>query len=492
MNKTYFGNNQPLSHPAIVLPVTVTLPNNLNLPNTLSCETLLRCLPGKRLACLAKWGGQEVFAKLFIAPNHAKRDWLRDVGGTRALLDKGILTPALLYAGPILGSSEASVHAGSYLLIFTRIAPALTLLEAWHVAGEAERLHLLRMLIAVLAAHHGAGLLHGDLHFANFLVQDSKIFTLDGGQVEVRDVPAGKQRSLRNLGLFFAQLPPHYDTHAEDALRLYQSLRGWPGHATDANTLRTEIHAARTHRKNKYLRKIFRECSAFICRRNTRHFMVCDRAYDSVQLRQLLQDPDYFLNGTACKFIKRGNTATVGIIEIDGRSLVVKRYNIKGFWHGFSRALRRTRAAISWRNAHLLSLYGIATPKPVALLERRIGPLRGTGYFISEYATGANCADYFGMESTLQETYVSVADNLTKLFDKLAEAKISHGDLKATNIIIAHQPMLLDLDALRQHRSARAFKKAFARDVRRFLRNWDKDSGSYRLFYQCLAKFISG
>lgn len=474
------------------MPLTFSLPGDVG-GAKLVCKTVVRTLPGKRLVCLAAWGEQEVFAKIFLDPKDAKRHWQREQRGIQALLDNNILTPPLLYSGPALNLLVGALRPESnYLLVLKRIAPAITLGEAWKAADVQARLGLLRAMVTVLAAHHHAGLMHTDTHFGNFLLQNQDIFTLDGDRVEVFDAPLNRKRSLHSLGLLFGQLTSGYDGCIDDIFTGYLKLRGWSEYATDKARLKSEINSTRNYRKGKFIKKIFRECSAFICRKDNRQIMVYDRTHDSANMRRLVQDPDYFMNGTACKLIKRGNTATVGIVDIDGRTLVIKRYNIKGFWHGLKRAMRRSRAAISWRNAHLLNFYGIATPAPIALIEKRLGPLRRVSYFISAYVEGSNCAHYFKDNRLTGGGQEDMVKKLVTVLAKLAQANISHGDLKATNIIISEgNPVLLDLDAMRQHSTTGSFYRTFARDIRRFLKNWDTDVALQQLFEQHLLKLLT-
>ena len=54
--------------------------------------------------------------------------------------------------------------------------------------------------------------------------------------------------------------------------------------------------------------------------------------------------------------------------------------------------------------------------------------------------------------------------------------RISHGDLKATNLLWdAGQVLLIDLDAVVQHRSPTTHARAWRRDRTRLLRNWPAD-----------------
>ncbi len=191
-------------------------------------------------------------------------------------------------------------------------------------------------------------------------------------------------------------------------------------------------------------------------------------------MASLVEAPDEWLTGACERLLKADSGSTVGIVNLDNRQLVVKRYNVRGIWHGIRRALRKTRASISWQSAHLLLAHGIATPQPVAVIEYRFGPIRLKSYFISEYLEGELCQHFFASSDVSAASRKKVVGELIHIFHRLAEAGISHGDMKATNIIIHdNSPILTDLDALRVHRSRWKHRRAFVKDVQRFLRNWE-------------------
>jgi tRNA A-37 threonylcarbamoyl transferase component Bud32 len=162
--------------------------------------------------------------------------------------------------------------------------------------------------------------------------------------------------------------------------------------------------------------------------------------------------------------------------------LVIKRYNIKSFWHGVARALRQTRAAASWANAHRLTLLGIATPKPIALIEQRYFGLRGKAYFISEYLEAPDAEMFFEQQQE-QATRAHAIHNVVILFYRLYLLKISHGDMKATNMkLLDGLPWLIDLDSMRQHDWDRFALKAHVQDLKRFMKNWQDEPSLYNAF----------
>ncbi|HSI25062.1 MAG TPA: lipopolysaccharide kinase InaA family protein, partial [Methylotenera sp.] len=165
--------------------------------------------------------------------------------------------------------------------------------------------------------------------------------------------------------------------------------------------------------------------------------------------------------------------------------IVIKRYNIKHFWHGLSRAFRPTRAAASWANAHRLSILEIATAKPIALYEQRIFGLlgfnlRSRAYFLAEYLDLPDVAEYFAQTQDKAQRAEAVK-NIATIFYKLYLLQISHGDMKATNIKMhGTQPVLIDLDSMRQHGKTNI--AAHVRDLQRFMQNWKDNSSLYNAF----------
>jgi tRNA A-37 threonylcarbamoyl transferase component Bud32 len=171
--------------------------------------------------------------------------------------------------------------------------------------------------------------------------------------------------------------------------------------------------------------------------------------------------------------LKAGNSATVVKIKVADRILVIKRYNLKSRFHAFSRALRPTRAIISWRNANRLKLMGIPTPQPLAFIEERRGPIRRRAYFIMAYVSGEPIAEVIQKNMDNVEVLGACADHLQQLMGQLHRIRLSHGDLKAGNLLLKDAGLhILDLDGMRKHRSKGKFERAFRKDVRRLLSNW--------------------
>jgi tRNA A-37 threonylcarbamoyl transferase component Bud32 len=239
----------------------------------------------------------------------------------------------------------------------------------------------------------------------------------------------------------------------------------------------------RDRRLRRFLKKVFRDSSAFECKHSWRSYRVYDRSMASAEMLEFLADPDASLQHAGTRYLKQGNTCTLWTTPVDGRELVVKRYNIKGLSHRFGRALRRTRAAVSWMNAHRLWMYGIPTARPVALLEERFGPLRGRAWYISEFVAGDTAASLCEQSTASDEHVAAAGQQVSALLAQLALSRLSHGDMKATNFILSQQgAVVIDLDAMQRHKTLESFTRAQRRDLSRFMRNWESCPETREMF----------
>lgn len=213
----------------------------------------------------------------------------------------------------------------------------------------------------------------------------------------------------------------------------------------------------------------------------TSHFTqlaVYHQQYDSPWLQSMITSPDAYLIGQGyTKLYKHDRTTTVVLVTDGDNNFVIKRYNTKNLWHMLRRSVRSTRAAICWRMAHRFRDIGVATAPPVAMIEKRLGPLRGRSYYISEHANGIHCLDYL-TDNIDCERFV---DGITRVFSIMLAHRVSHGDMKATNILVGNNGIvLLDLDAAKAHKTPSRAARAYRRDRSRFLRNWDPQSSLHR------------
>lgn len=448
-------------HPA--LPFRVFLVDG----RELSMLRLLRVLPEKRIVGEAQLDGCRVLAKLFIG-TRGERHWRQECAGLAALAEAGVATPPLVAAVPMAG--------GGYALMTAFLDRAESLAEYWarvtrRAPGDAEALAVLAPALTLLGRLHAAGLIQEDLHLGNFLRHDGSVFLVDGDAVRVlthgQAVP--RARACANLAVLLAQLPPVWDRQMAALLPAYISGSGTS--PPDLPALAEQVARVRAWRLGDFLAKSVRDCTLFAVERSSTRFSAVVRE-QAEPLASLLASPDRAIG--AGSRLKDGGTTTVARVVAAGRVLLIKRYNLKDLRHAFGRLWRPSRAWHSWREAHRLRFLGIATPEPLALIEERVGPLRRRAWLISEFCAGPSLLSHLAAD---REPPEDEATAILALFESMCRQRISHGDLKATNLLWdAGQVMVIDLDAVVQHRSAAAHARAWRRDRARLLRNWPPGS----------------
>lgn len=466
---------------------TPALPLTLELDNgqSLHVEQWLRVLPEQRYVAKAQWQGRGVLVKVFVG-SKAARQYQRELAGAQLLTEQQICSAKVLDA-----QQQAD---GSAYLLFEFIDNAQSLADAWLECSAQQPLSeqqtaVLGPALSTVAQMHLRGLWQSDLHLDNLLQQGEQLYVVDGGGVQNEQAgqPLSQEKVIANLAVFFAQLPSAFDPHLEELLIHYLLING--EHALRLEKLQQQILSIRQWRVKDYLNKAGRECSLFSAKISLFGLRAVWRAAQA-QLEPLLANPDGAIAGGY--IYKTGGAATVARVEHGQKTLVIKRYNIKNVLHWLKRFWRPSRAWHSWREGHRLSVLGIATPQPLAVIENRWCGLRGSAWLISEYCGEqdiiARLATYTDAVAAPEAEVVA----LVELLNALIREKISHGDLKGHNILWHQQRCyLIDLDAMQQHQSMRSFTRAYLKDRTRLLRNWPQDSPLYTLLDQRLPQLPS-
>ena len=466
---------------------TPSLPLSLELadaagPAQLQLLSLLRVLPGQRYVGAGVWRGRPVLAKLLVG-SKAARHFQRELDGVRLLAAQNLTTPLLLADG--LKEGE-----GGWLL-FELLEGAESLGDAWKQVEPLpvladEQSAVLAEALAAVAQMHSKGLWQADLHLDNLLRHGGKLYLIDGAGIhaETAGQPLSREKVLENLGVFFAQLPKSLEPFTEELLVYYLLSNG--EHALPLEALQKQVDKVRSWRLKDFLIKVGRECSLFSVQR-TAFVLRAIRREEQAAMLPVLEQADALLDQG--HLYKTGGAASVGKVEVAGRTLVVKRYNIKGFAHWLKRFWRPSRAWHSWREGNRLTFLGIATPKPLALLEKRFFWLRSRAYLITEYLPGPDIIERFAPYVERGDAPEAELLALDQLFAVLIAERISHGDFKGHNLFWDQDRWsLIDLDSMCQHRTQGSFAPAYARDRARFMRNWAEDSALYRLIDQRLPR----
>ena len=231
------------------------------------------------------------------------------------------------------------------------------------------------------------------------------------------------------------------------------------------------VNRRQTESKQTHLKKIYCDGSSYKSRFSWDRYLLYRREMSGQDILPLLEAPDTFMSRG--RMLKDGNTCTLVLVNLGGLELVIKRYNIKNAWHALKRCPRPSRAWKSWKNAHRLTLLDIPTPRPIALVENRWGPLRSKASFITEFIQADNLNQLVHAGKLNDNGLENVAEQFAAIFRLFDTALLSHGDFKATNFLIdAGKLVITDLDAMCKHRFRWTHRRAFKKDYQRLMKNW--------------------
>ncbi len=409
---------------------------------SLLCTSRLRFIPGRREVYDAVWNDTNVIAKVFTHKFSARRHLKREWQGLSLLQKRRLSSPAPLFYG--------KTENNRWAVVVEKIADSSTVLDVFQKTQDpVKKLDLLVLVCNELAKQHNKGVLQKDLHLGNFLLANNKIFALDVGQMRFFQGEVGRKRSISQLAMLISCLP---EINTEKLCERYFESRSWRYEKPDEIYFQKKLAVHKKKVLRKWLKKSLRT--------NKRHLKIKSNRYTAVFDRSLCQqaEPLDFLEQIDLlmdkgQILKNGKTCYVSRLMWNGTNVVVKRYNHKGFIHSLRHTLKRTRARRGWLHGHRLGVLGIATPVPLAYIEQRRKKLIWKSYLVTEYVEGQKLHDFLQNRNISEEQRSTSIQQVKELIDKMGKYRITHGDLKHTNILVTDNgPVLTDLDGMKVHK----------------------------------------
>lgn len=427
----------------------------------LLCTALLRVVPGRRKVYDAMWNDKSVIAKVFshkiIARRHLKREWQ----GLSLLASRGLSAPEPLFYG--------HTEDGRWAVVIQKITESSTVLDVFQETHEpAKKLDLLVLVCKELAKQHNKGVLQKDLHLGNFLLGEYKIFALDTGQMRFSRRELDRKNSIPQLAMLASYLP---DTNTESIATLceeYFKARGWHFGKPDESSFQKQLAVHRKRVLRKGLKKCLRTSKRLLQIKAGRYIAVFYRAFcQKAEPLDFIEQIDAMMDEG--QILKKGKTCYVSRLMWNGKDVVVKRYNHRGFIHSLRHTIKKSRARKGWLHTHHLETLNIATPRPLAYIEQRRGLLIWKSYLVTEYVEGQKLYNFLRDDNITEQRRLNEIQRVMKLLDKLWKYRITHGDLKHTNILITDNGLVLtDLDGMKVHKWTWIYKHRRRKDLRRF------------------------
>lgn len=413
-------------------------------------EARLRYLPGRRSVWQARHENREILLKAYDVHAKQARDASREWDMATKLFRAGLPMAEPLFKG--------EAKDGQLVVAYTFIPNGTTLNQALSETTFAA-------LFRLVAQQHDAGFYQTDNHLGNYFWSEAAqtMTMLDAGSCQSVGRPLTPSERSKNLAILAATVPLPMQGALDTATSAY--VQACTSKDLEEESFRTTLveatDRATKERLRRYLKKTRRACTEF---EHEGGWLAC-RDLDEDLKKQLQQSPNQFF-GAAASLLKDGNTCTVVELSHKDRQYVLKRYNQKPLFYRLSHAFTTPRALRSWSHGHALRAFAVPTPRPLACLLIKDGPLLRESYLLMEKVEGISLHEHPQPE-TMAAEYAQRVGELKRLMG-------SHGDLKASNFIVTEDEILtvIDLDSFRFHDSLQAFERAQAKDRRRFLKNW--------------------
>lgn len=171
--------------------------------------------------------------------------------------------------------------------------------------------------------------------------------------------------------------------------------------------------------------------------------------------------------------LKNGSKSFVSRIILGDADIVIKGYRHLGLLHSLRHTMQGSRAKRAWLMANRLARLAVSTPRPLAYLDEYQGGLLWRSFFIYEYVSGPGLYAVLNDPAVPGERKRRLIDHVVAMLKRLSEERISHGDLKHSNMICnGDDVFFIDLDAMRQSFGPGFLKQyRFERDKARFFRD---------------------
>ncbi|HET6202206.1 MAG TPA: lipopolysaccharide kinase InaA family protein [Planctomycetota bacterium] len=388
--------------------------------------------------------GARAWIPRFVRSSPARREWtvawaLREAGlpaaEPLALLESGGLLPgrAVYLCREIRDSRTADEHLAS--------------LEG----GRAAALHALATLLARI---HAAGFDPRDLHGGDLLVGED-------GQVSLVDLhavagprPLPRARRARGIALLRRGLRGSLrEGEGESLLASYLDEARLAGDASWGEEVRrAEGGLERAWRRSR-LRRCLEDRREFATARSSARRLFRRRDVPPGEVERALA-----AHAAPARILDRTPRGVSTVVEgTGGAPWLVKETRAGGPLRALADALRGSRGRRAWKGAHLLGLLGLPTPRALALVEERRGPLVVRSFLVREYV-----AESSTLRAFLEGPYGSLGPGdrrrlvraVARAAGSLHRARLVHRDLATKNLLVRRrgaefEVLPIDLEDLR-------------------------------------------
>lgn len=156
-------------------------------------------------------------------------------------------------------------------------------------------------------------------------------------------------------------------------------------------------------------------------RPQARQLIYFDKAFHSQKnLGALTHIEDVIREG---EILKSSKASLVAKTKIGASPVIVKRYNTHSIWSGVKQWFKVSPAYNAWFYAHWLITNNIPTPKPLAVVEQKLGLIRKRSYYIYNYLDFELLSEVLIKKPIDSPEFKALEERIVNMFKALYKAK---------------------------------------------------------------------
>jgi len=408
-----------------------------------------------------KRGGFKEYIKHLFVPTKARTEW--EVGNALRSNDIKTALPLAISEGKrgLLIVTETVTNSEELMEFFT--ANYVSFLSE---GKEFEKRMLLNKLAVFIRDIHEKGFCHYDLHAGNILIKFNKEQNVTGYDLYLMDLHRVKifksvstNKRIFNLAQIFNSLSSIMTM--SDKIDFIQSYGDSAfGNVTDEKELVRQIDEQSSKIRNIHYRsrrkRCLKESSVFSRRMIANMKMFFRKGYDTDSLHELIEKHNSALINNDSAVIMKCDSKTAltrhAFKDKTVQNVVVKQYRVGCFGCLLKNLFRGSAGRKAWVAGNGLRVYGLNTPLPLALLEKKRSGITTGSYLIMEEVKDSLEMDRYILKNLDNRKDIkkkkALISNIANTLGEMHNHNIFHHDLKTCNIMVKENGKSFDFTFL--------------------------------------------
>ena len=408
-----------------------------------------------------KRGGFKEYIKHLFVPTKARTEW--EVGNALRSNDIKTALPLAISEGKrgLLMVTETVTNSEELMEFFT--ANYVSFLSE---GKEFEKRMLLNKLAVFIRDIHEKGFCHYDLHAGNILIKFNKEQNVTGYDLYLMDLHRVKifksvstNKRIFNLAQIFNSLSSIMTMSDKfDFIRSYGDSAF--GNVTDEKKLVRQIDEQSSKIRNIHYRsrrkRCLKESSVFSRRMIANMKMFFRKGYDTDSLHELIEKHNSALINNDSAVIMKCDSKTAltrhAFKDKTVQNVVVKQYRVGCFGCLLKNLFRGSAGRKAWVAGNGLRVYGLNTPLPLALLEKKRSGITTGSYLIMEEVKDSLEMDRYILKNLVNRKDIkkkkALISNIANTLGEMHNHNIFHHDLKTCNIMVKENGKSFDFTFL--------------------------------------------